>query len=180
MGENGEASTFGKSVVGGANALNVDVELLLVLILLVIHTPPSFPPSLPPKHVNNLEALREVIQSKGVERPLVLRFHASWCSVRREGGREMKYGSMFNDTLPLRPALPPSWPAPADIPLTQLPPSLPPSLLLQACKKFAPSWQQTANAYNGHFDFVDVDVTVREGGREGGSFMCSLEWLDGA
>lgn len=59
-------------------------------------------------HVDSLEGLREVIQSKGVERPLVLRFHASWCS---------------------------------------------------ACKKFAPSWQQTANAYNGHFDFVDVDVT---------------------
>jgi len=92
-----------------------------------------------------------VIQSKGVERPLVLRFHASWCSVRkggreggREGGERLQIYKELTNTLP----------------------SLPPSP--QACKKFAPSWQQTANAYGDHFDFVDVDVTVREGGREGG------------
>ncbi|TFJ82363.1 hypothetical protein NSK_006336 [Nannochloropsis salina CCMP1776] len=59
-------------------------------------------------NIATMEELEAAIQTSGTTKPLVLRFHASWCS---------------------------------------------------ACKRFAPTWQQTVNAYEEYFDFVDVDVT---------------------
>jgi hypothetical protein len=107
----------------------------------------------PQQTVESLEELQRLTAATG-DRPLVLRYHASWCSVRFGG-----FGVVVD--VYVYPFDIQRTPNDTDPALTH--PTLNINHTKQACKKFAPSWLQAAGAYSGPdgFDFMDVDVTVR-------------------